>query len=136
MGDNTCPTKKTGRSVDWISNVPIRTCRDKPAGRGICGGMEASTSKGKACPDHQGDCAYLKSNRDRLKRKKAADRVQANHSCDHDEDARKGYHFQHNVRRVRSRSDSDGSFTRYAGLSLYDFASAVVSAPRMKQSSG
>src|SRR5215831_16260085 len=97
MGNNATPTEETGRCVDWISNVPIRACRHKPASRGFCRGMEASTSKRHACPDHQGYCDHLKSNRCRLKRKKAANRVQANQGCDHDQEPKEGYHFQHSV---------------------------------------
>src|SRR5215475_3331749 len=70
MGNNATPTKETARCVDWISNVPIRACRHKPAGRVVCRGMEASTSKRHARPGHQGYRDHLKSNRYRLKRKR------------------------------------------------------------------
>src|SRR5262245_2021790 len=94
MGNNTPKTKETSRCVDWMSNVPIRACSRKPAGRRFCRGMEASTSKRHACPGHQGYCDHLKCNRYRLKRKKAANRIQTNQSGDHDQEPKNGYHFQ------------------------------------------
>src|SRR5215475_3991707 len=100
MGNNATQTKETSRCVDWMSNVLIRACRHKPAGRGLCRGMEASTSKRHACPDHQGYCDHLKSNRYWLKRKKAANRVQANQGCARDQEPKERYHFQHSVIRL------------------------------------
>jgi hypothetical protein len=94
MGNNATQTKETSRCVDWMSNVPIRPCRHKPAGRGVCRCMEASTSKRHACPGHQGYRDHLKSNRYRFKRKKAANREQTNQSGDHDQEPKDGYHFQ------------------------------------------
>src|SRR5215813_8095003 len=94
IGNNATQTKETSRCVYWMSNVPIRACRHKPAGRGVCRGMEASTSKRHARPGHQGYRDHLKSNRYRLKRKKAANRVQTNQSGDHDQEPKDGYHFQ------------------------------------------
>src|SRR5262245_42850602 len=94
MGNNATQTKETNRCVDWMSNVPIRACRHKPAGCWVCCGMEASKSKRHACPGHQGCSDHLKSNRYRLKRKKAANRIQTNQSGDHDQEPKDGYHFQ------------------------------------------
>src|SRR5215813_10569574 len=94
MGNNATQTKETSRCVDWMPNVPIRARRHKYAGRGFCRGMEASTTKRPARPDHQGYRDHLESNCYRLKRKKAADRVQTNQSGDHDQDPKDGYYFQ------------------------------------------